>query len=46
MITKGLYYENIFVTKDNLTLMSKDEHDDVFIIASKNPTITILLKKH
>jgi len=44
-ISPGIYIENLIITKNGLTIMSKNEINDVTIISVKRPTISIDLKK-
>jgi F-box protein 11 len=42
-ISPGIYIENLFIAKNGLTLMPKNENNDVTIISVKGPTISIEL---
>lgn len=40
-VQKGIYYENISITKDNLTLCAREASEQVVIMIAKCPNITV-----
>ena len=40
-ISSGIYLENLTITKPNITLMAKNENQNIMVISINNPTLVV-----